>query len=167
LHTTRSITFSVVPIQQTVAAAEMQVCTQGHGLASVPTSGLDYLALQFQDVIGKPMETLSQVAKFASLEWNTAVRSRAEVAVQAAAQRKKKMGGKITYDMEAFGLTEANIRNRLENCARQSRHEDHSTTVMEKMRIQDNVVCMEAGTKNTTNRSAEKQFNCQKLVDLF
>merc|ERR1712226_458634 len=70
--------------------------------------------------IAQPVETLRQFASFAGLEWNAAIETRAEAAVEAAALRKKSMGGKVVYQLGAFGLTEAGIQERLDNCETES-----------------------------------------------
>jgi hypothetical protein len=127
-HTTRSMTLPDVSVEQTKLAADVQICSQRRGLAAVPSLEMKSLALNFHDVIGQPIDTLKQFAAFTGLEWNATIEARAEAAVEAAALRKKRMGGKIVYQIYAFGLTETNIRERLEKCERYGSYEALSTT---------------------------------------
>jgi len=159
-HTTRSITFSDVDVEKTKSATDLQVCGQRRGLAAVPNLGLNSLALNFHDVIQKPIETLEKVVEFAGLEWNATSRARTEAAVQVAAARKKSMGGKITYDIKAFGLTDESIRERLVACDQQEKHYKTSTSQTERITIRDNVICMTLGA-NETNQSIVS--NCVPL----
>merc|ERR1711861_62257 len=70
----------------------------------MPSVNVASKALYFQDVIGQPIDVLKEVVAFAGLPWNAAKEATAEAAVVAQRLRKKKMGGKIAYDMEAFEL---------------------------------------------------------------
>jgi hypothetical protein len=157
-------------IEQTKAATDVQVCAQQRGLDAMPTSGLDYLSLQHHDVIGKPVETLKQVAEFASLEWNPTIQSQVEAAVWAGNLKKKKLGGKITYQIEAFGLTEDKIRDRLKNCRRYESYEDPLRAKAEDLKIHGAALCLMV--ENSTmwplcNRSSQDLSHvAQMTIDL-
>jgi len=122
-HTTRSMSFAQVDAEQTKLSADVQLCSQRLGLNAVPALNLESLPLGFHDVVGNPIATVKKLAAFAGLDWNATIEAKAEAAVQAAAQRKKEMGGKIVYQMDAFGLTEEDIAERLQNCGRYGIHE--------------------------------------------
>merc|ERR1719261_2117075 len=124
VHTARSMSSPYVNIEMTKAATDVQICAQHRGLDAIPTTGLDYLSLYHHDVVGKPIETLRQVAELAGLEWNATMQFQAEAAVHAGNLNKKRMGGKIAYQIEAFGLTEDKIRERLGNCKRHLSYDD-------------------------------------------
>jgi len=120
-HMTRSMSIpdESKSTDREVDAATLQLCAQQRGLlADMPSANVESKALQFRDVIGQPIHTLKEVVAFADLPWNAAREATAQAAVAAQSLRKKKMGGKITYDMEAFGLTEDKIRERLSRCDR-------------------------------------------------
>jgi len=114
------MTLPYVSPEVSKVASDIQLCSQRRGLKLIPTLEIDSLQLHFRDVIAQPVEALRQFASFAGLEWNAAIETRAEAAVEAAALRKKSMGGKVVYQLGAFGLTEAGIQERLDNCETES-----------------------------------------------
>jgi len=119
-HITRSMSLPYVSPEVSKVASDIQLCSQRRGLKLIPTLEIDSLQLHFRDVIAQPVETLRQFASFAGLDWNAAIETRAEAAVEAAALRKKNMGGKVVYQLGPFGLTEAGIQERLDNCETES-----------------------------------------------
>jgi hypothetical protein len=146
VHTARSMSSPYVNIEMTKAATDVQICAQHRGLDAIPTTGLDYLSLNHHDVVGKPIETLRQVAELAGLEWNATMQSQAEAAVHAGNLNKKRMGGKIAYQIEAFGLTEDKIRERLRNCKRTLNHEDPLMAKAEKLMVLDDASCFKVNS---------------------
>jgi hypothetical protein len=115
-HTSRSMINSYVDPSVTKIAADIQLCSQRRGLQTIPSIDIESLQLHFREVIEQPIGTLKRLALFAGFEWNTTIEARAEVAVQAASLKKTRMGGKIVYQLGAFGLTEAGVQERLDNC---------------------------------------------------
>jgi len=115
-QTTRTMTFADLSIERSKHATDVQLCSQKRGLAAVPNLNVDSLPLHFHDVIGKPIDTLKQVAAFLDLGWNSTIEAKAVAAVEEASLKKKRMGGKMIYQVEKFGLTEEMIRERLGKC---------------------------------------------------
>jgi hypothetical protein len=147
-HTTRNMVFSEVNVEKTKIATDIQLCAQRRGLAATTTTDIDSLALHFHDVIGQPLNTLKQVAEFTGLHWNATIETRAQVAIEAAARRKKEMGGKIVYQIDAFGLTEAGIRERLGKCEQYDIFTEPSTST----------------STTTTVTTTERELFCMKLL---
>jgi len=138
-HMTRSMAIpdESKSTDRTVDAAQLQLCAQQRGLAAMPSVNVTSKALYFQDVIGQPIDVLKEVVAFAGLPWNAAKEATAQAAVVAQRLRKKKMGGKITYDMEAFGLTEDKIRERLSRCSSHAAQELTTRISLEETREAD------------------------------
>jgi len=111
----------------TKVASDIQLCSQQRGLRAIPSMDISSLQLHFREVIEQPIGTLKRLALFTGFDWNATIEARAEAAVKAASLRKKRMGGKIVYQLGAFGLTEAGVQERLNNCDRLENFERFNT----------------------------------------
>lgn len=116
-QTTRSLTFPDLNVERTKLAADVHLCSQQRGLAATPGVNVDSFALDFHDVIKKPIDTLKSVSAFLGFEWNATHEAKAIAAVKEASSKKKSMG-KLVYQVEEFGLTDIKIRERLGNCSK-------------------------------------------------
>lgn len=115
-HTTRGLTSPPSSDALLHLAADLSQCRQQAGLrAAVGLGANKTLALTFDDVTSHTMDTVARIAQFAGLPWDDTVRTRAEKAIQASQSKKKQMG-KVRYTVEDFGLTDADIKQRIARC---------------------------------------------------
>jgi hypothetical protein len=116
VHTTRSIvSFNPDPAMSKLAVAK-NLCAEKEGLASVPGLGVDAFPLHFDNVTKDAHGVIARLAAFADLPLDEARKERIANAIEVGRQHKKKMGGKIRYKIEEFGLSDASIRAQLSQC---------------------------------------------------
>jgi hypothetical protein len=118
VHTTRSIVSTNPNPEMSKLAATKNICAERQALASVPGLGVDALSLHFDNVTKDAYGAVARVAAFADLPLDEARQKRIVSAIESARQHKKKMGGKIGYKIEEFGLSDADIQVQLSQCDR-------------------------------------------------